>query len=182
MYLDKEEIKFATLYTIKQYKAPLSMSRIYEILTWDKKVMDYFDLSEALMELIEDGYVLKKYYRNEEAFSLTEKGADTHEFFKDRIPYSIRLKIDEAIGKLRFDEVADPNAVSAEVLPLNNSQYAVRFSILDDKNVMLEMSLNMGTKLQAEDTAKYLRDNAKAVYEGIIGLCVPDNKKQQKEV
>ena len=85
MYLDKEEIKFAVLYTIKQYKAPISMSRIYEILTWEKGVMDYFDLSEALMELTEDGYILNKYYRNEEAYSLTEMGADTHNFFKDRV-------------------------------------------------------------------------------------------------
>lgn len=179
MYLDREEMKFAVLYTVKQYKAPISMSRIYEILTWDKEVMEYFDLSQALMELIEDGYILKKYYRNEEAYSLTEKGADTHEFFKDRIPYSIRVRIDEAIGKLRFDEVADPNAVRVEVLPVNDRQYAVRFSVLDDKNLMLEMSLNMGAKWQAEESAAYVRENAARIYGEIVKLCIPESKKEQ---
>ena len=48
MYLEKEEMKFAALYTVKQYKAPLSMSRIYEILTWDGQVMEYFDLAAVL--------------------------------------------------------------------------------------------------------------------------------------
>jgi len=180
MYLDKEEIKFATLYTIKQYKAPISMSRIYEILTWEKGVMDYFDLSEALMELTEDGYILNKYYRNEEAYSLTEMGSDTHNFFKDRIPYGIRLKIDAAIGKLRFDEVSDPNAVRAEVVPINNFQYGVRFSVLDSKTEMLTMTLNTGTKLRAELTAEYMNENAKTVYEKIVEICMM-NGNERKE-
>lgn len=178
MYLDKEEMKLATLYTIRQYKVPLNMSRIYEILTWDREVMEYFDLSEALMELLEDGYILKKFYRDEEAYSLTEKGIDAHKYFNDRIPYSIRVRIDEAIGKLHFDEVADPNAVRAEVFPLNDSQYAVKLCILDNKNVMLEMSLNMGTRFQAEETAKYLKENAKDIYTEIVKICVPKNDKE----
>lgn len=177
MYLDKEEMKFAALYTIKQYKAPLNMSRIYEILTWDREVMEYFELSEVLMELLEDGYILKKYYRNEEAYSLTEKGADAHKFFNERIPYSIRKRIDDAIGKLRFEEVADPNAIRAEVVPVADNQYAVRFSILDNKNLMLELSLNMGTNPQAQDTAAYLKENAREVYQEILKICVPENKK-----
>ena len=174
MYLDKEEMKFAVLYTVKQYKAPISMSRIYELLTWDKGVMEYFELSEVLLELVEDGYVLCKYYRNEEAYSLTEKGADTHEFFKNRVPYSIREKIDDAIGKIHFDEVSDPNAVRAEVVPLNELQYGVRLSIFDSKNLMLEMTLNTGTKWQAEETAVYIKENAGKVYGEIVKLCIPD--------
>ncbi len=175
MYLDKEEMKFAALYTIKQYKAPLGMSRIYEILTWDREVMEYFDLSEVLMELSEDGYILKKYYRNEEACWLTEKGAEAHKFFNDRIPFSIRKKIDDAIGKLRFDEVADPNAISAEAIPITDNQYAVRFCILDDKTPMLEMTLNTGTKLQAQNTAEYMKKNAKEIYNSIVKICTEEN-------
>ena len=62
MYLDKEEKKFAVLYAVKQFKAPISMSLTYEIFTWDKEIMEYFDLSEALAELLEGGYIQQKFY------------------------------------------------------------------------------------------------------------------------
>ena len=172
MYLDKEEMKFAVLYTVKQYKAPISMSRIYEILTWDKDVMDYFELSEVLAELVEDGYLLNKYYRNEEAYSLTDKGEDAHIFFSERVPFSIRARIDDAIGKIHFDEVSDPNAVRAEVVPLNETQYGVRFSVFDNKNLMLEMTINTGTKWQAEETAAKMKENAQNIYGEIVKLCM----------
>lgn len=174
MYLEKEEIKFAVVYTVKRYKAPLSMSRIYEILTWDKAVMEYFDLSEALMELTEDGYIFKKFYRNEESFCLTEKGRDAYLFFRSRIPYSIRARIDSAIGTVKYTELADPNAVRAEVTLAAEEQYAVRCCISEDKVPMLELSLNVGTKPLAEHTAAYFKANADKIYEEILKLCVPE--------
>ncbi len=179
MYLEKEEIKFAVVYTVKQYKAPLSMSRIYEILTWDKEVMEYFDLSEALMELSEDGYIYKKYYRNEEAFCLTEKGREAYLYFKSRVPFSIRARIDNAIGTVKYTELADPNAVRAEVSLAAEEQYAVRCCITEDRVPMLELSLNVGTKPQAERAAAYFKENADLIYKEILKLCVPEVKREK---
>lgn len=182
MYLEKEEMKFAVLYTVKQYKAPISMSRIYEILTWDKEVMEYFDLSESLMELLEDEYIHKKFYRDEESFCLTQKGIDANVYFTKRVPYSIRRRIDDAIGGIRYSELADPNAVRAEVFTAAEGQYTARCCILDNNSPILELSLNLGTKVQAEDTAEYFKKNADEIYKGILKLCVPElNKKKNKE-
>ncbi len=176
MFLEKEEIKFAVVYTIWQYKAPISMSRIYEILTWDKEVMEYFELSEALMELLEDEYILKKYYRNEEAFCLSENGEDAYLYFKSRIPTSIKNRIDSAIGEIKYAELADPNAIRAEVVLAAKEQYTARCCILDGKVPMLELSLNMGTKPQAEDAAEYFKENADEIYKKILELFVPEMK------
>ena len=74
MYLEKEEMKFAALYAIRQFKAPMQEHILYEIFTWDKEIMEYFDLSGALMELLEGGYIVKKFYRNVEALALTQSG------------------------------------------------------------------------------------------------------------
>ena len=179
MYLEKEEIKFAVVYTIKQYKAPLSMSRIYEILTWDKEVMEYFDLSEALLELSEDDYIYKKYYRNEESFCLTDKGKDAYLYFKSRVPYSIRARIDSAIGTIKYDELADPNAVTAEAVLAAREQYMARCCIIDDKIPMLELSLNVGTREQAKRTAEYIKKNADRIYKEILKLCLPEVNKEE---
>ena len=173
MYLEKEEMKFAAVYAIKQYKAPIAVSRIYEIFTWDKEIMEYFDLSGVLAELMEDKYIYEKYYR--ESLCLTERGEEAYTFFKNRIPYSIRERIDSAIGRIKYDEIADPNAVKAEVVLAAEEQYMAKCSINENKVPILELSLNMGKRSQAKKVAEYFKKNADRIYEEILKLCVENN-------
>lgn len=174
MYLEKEEMKFAAVYAIRQYKAPMSESRLYEIFTWDKDIMEYFDLSGVLAELLEDEYIFKKFYRNEEALCLTEKGESAHLFFKERVPYSIRERIDSAIGKIKYDELADPNAIRAEVILAAEEQYMAKCSINENKVPIMELSLNMGKRIHAQKVADYFKNNADRIYEEILRLCTED--------
>ena len=57
MFLEKEEMKFIVLYVLKQYKAPITSDAFYEILTWDKEIMGFFDAAEKLSELIGDAWL-----------------------------------------------------------------------------------------------------------------------------
>jgi hypothetical protein len=174
MYLEKEEKKFAALYAIRQYKAPIQESRLYEIFTWDKNIMEYFDLSDVLAELLEDGYIVKKYYRNEKSLALTDKGGSTFLYFKDRVPYSIRERIDSAIGKIKYDELTDPNAICAEVVLAAEEQYMAKCSITENKVPVMELSLNMGKKLYAQKVADYFKEHADQIYEEILKICTED--------
>ncbi len=175
MYLEKEEMKFAALYAIRQYKAPMSESRIFEIFTWDKGIMEYFDLSGVLAELMEDGYIIKKYYRNEEALCLTELGEQADLFFKSRVPYSIRERIDSAIGHIKYNELADPNAIKGEVVLAAEERYMAKCSICENKVPILELSLTMGKKVQAQRVANYFKEHADEIYEGILRLCTEED-------
>lgn len=175
MYLKNEEMKFAAVYAIKHYKAPMSLERIYELFTWDKEIMEYFDLAAVLDELLEDGYIYQKYYRNEEALCLTERGEEAYLFFKNRIPYSVRERIDSAIGRVKYDEIADPNAIRAEVVFAAREQYMAKCSIVENKIPVMELSLNMGKKSEAVRVAEYFKKNADKIYEGVLKLCV-ENK------
>lgn len=171
MYLEKEEMKFAAVYAIRQYKAPIAESRLYEIFTWDKEIMEYFDLSASLAELLEDGYIIKKFYRNEEALCLSDKGDEAFLFFKERVPYSIRARIDSAIGRIKYDELADPNAIRGEVVLAAEEQYMAKCSIIENKVPVLELSLTMGKKVQAQKVADYFKKNADRIYEEILKIC-----------
>ena len=170
MYLEKEEMKFTAVYAIKQYKAPIFESLLYEIFTWDKEIMEYFDLAEVLAELIEDGYVCKKFYRNQEALCLTQKGDQAYLYFKSRIPASIRERIDTAIGRIKYDEVADPNAVLVDVSFAADEQYMAKCRIMEDKVPLMELNINMGSRAHAQRAADYFKKNAKQIYEDILKL------------
>ena len=174
MYLEKEEMKFAVVYAIKQYKVPMGTTIIYEMFTWEKNIMEYFDLSEVISELLEDGYIYKKFYRNEESFCLAERGESAYLYFKERIPYSIRTRINEAIGRIKYDELIDPNAVRAEVVLASEEQYMAKCSIIDNKVPVLELSINMGKRVQAERVADYFKKNSQKIYDEILKLCTQD--------
>ena len=170
MYLEKDEMKFAIIYTLRKNIAPMGMEVLCEVLTWEKEVMGYFELASMLSELIEDGYVERTHYRNRESFMLTSKGNDTYSFFAERVPRSIRRRIDSAIGEQKFDEQVNPNAVIAEVMPFGRGEHIVRLEILEDNKLIFELEINMPTLAEADKAAAALKANSDDVYSAVVKI------------
>lgn len=174
MFLEKEEMKFIVLYAIEQYRAPITSETFYEIIIWDKDIMSFFDAAAALSELVTDKYIEKTYYKNEQCYVLTEAGKKAIELLGERFPKSIQKRIDDAIGKRKYDTLSAPNAVYGEVLPLNHKDFAARLTFMEEHTPMFELSLNAGAKAQAEAVVKYFKEHSKEVYEGILKTCIPE--------
>ena len=172
MFLEPDEMKFAILFTLKKYEAPISMPKLCDILTWDKQVMQYFDVAIMLNELIDDGFVESKFYRDERAFELNEKGSDTNDFFSERIPPSVRRRIEKAVSELKFDEQYNPNSVSTEVLPVAPHQYMTALTMLDSNTPMLELKIHTGSRSDSEKAAKILKEEADDIYKSIINRII----------
>lgn len=170
MFLERDEMKFAILYTLKQNIEPMNMADLCEILTWEKEVMGYFDLAVMLHELIEDGYVIKKFYRDEEAFTLSQKGIDTNEFFFTRVPASIRGKIDAAVHQMKYDSQVDPNAVITDVIPVAHGRYMAALQILDAGSPLLELRIDLGSRGNAARGAGQMKKKAEVIYQSVLQL------------
>lgn len=168
MFLERDEMKFAILYTLKRYVEPATMPQLSEVLTWDNKVMGYFDLAIMLNELIEDGYIEKTYYRNVEAFYMSEKGKDTNSFFFERIPASIRKHIEDTVATLKYQDQVDPHAIKSEILPVAPQQYMASLQMLDGGSPLLELQIFAGSKAEADHAAKVLKSQAADIYKSII--------------
>ncbi len=169
MFLNRDEMKFAILYTLKRYVEPVSMPRLSEVLSWDsQEVMGYFELSELMNELTEDGYTESTFYLGDICYSLSEKGKDTNDFFFERVPKSIRQRIVKAVQTIKFDQQADPNAIQTEILPTAPQQYMASLRMLDAGDPILELKLFAGSRAQAEKAAKSLRKNAQEIYWDLI--------------
>lgn len=174
MFLENDEMKFISLYALKRYQAPITSETFYEILTWDKEIMGFFDAASAMDELLSGGYVEKTFYRNKECYSLSKDGEKTLELFGEKFPKSIQNRIDDAIGKMRYDKLSAPNASYAEVVPVNHTDYAARLTYLENHTPMLELSLNAGSRKNAERISKHLEEHAKEIYEKVLDMCVPE--------
>ena len=171
MLLKPDEIKFTVLYTLSQYETPISLKDLSLILTWEgTPILEFFELSIALGELIEDDYVKKTFSSNEEKYCLTGKGAETNEFFGNRVPPSVRGFITDTIGAAKFEELANPNRIIGDILPISNKQFMATCSIVDNKTPLLELNLYVGTKSEASRVAKHFKNNAAEIYQQILTL------------
>lgn len=177
MFLEHDEMKFAILYTIEKNAEPITMPELCDILTWEKQVMNYFDLALMLNELIDDGFVESKFYRDERSFSLSGKGAETNSFFFERVPPSIRKRIDAIIAEKKFEEQTNPNAVFTEILPVAPHQYMACLNMLDANLPMLEVKVHAGSRLDAERAAKTLKNQSSEIYKLIIEKIEAENEK-----
>lgn len=164
MFLENDEMKFAILYTLKVYTYPLSLEKLARVLTWDEEVMSYFDLTILLSELIEDKFIERLYYLNEECVKLTELGLDTDEFFSKRIPLSIRQRIKETAARDNFDEKTNPNAVLSDILPVSVNRYMTELKILDAGSPILELKMEIGQKAQAEKARDVFKKKSQEIY------------------
>ena len=176
MFLDYDEMKFTILYTLEKFVEPISMPQLCDILAWEKQVMNYFDVSVTLNELIEDGFAESKFYRDERAFLLTEKGAETNKFFFERIPKSVRNRIDSAISAVKFSEQLDPNSVNSEIIPIAPHQYMAALSMLDANTPMLEVKIHSGNRSDSEKAARILKDNADEIYKYLIEMIMNESQ------
>ncbi len=174
MYLEKEEMKFIVLYVLKKYKAPINSDTFYEILTWDKEIMGFFDAAETLSELVSDNYIAKTFYKNESCYALTDDGDRAIELFAERFPKSVQNRIDAAIGKMKYDALSDPDAVYAEVFPATHKDFTAHLTYYREHIPMLEIRLNAGSKAQAESVAKYFKENSDEIYKEILKICIPE--------
>lgn len=168
MFLEHDEMKFAILYTIEKNVEPITMPELCDILTWEKQVMNYFDLALMLNELIEDGFVDSKFYRDERSFVLSERGAETNSFFFERVPPSIRNRISKVIAERKYEEQLNPNSVSTEIIPIAPHQYMAAVTMLDANLPMLELKVYAGSRADAERAAKKLAAGSEEIYKDIV--------------
>lgn len=168
MFLEHDEMKFAILYTLDKYVEPITMPDLCDILAWEKQVMNYFDVALMLNELIEDGFVESKYYRDERAFVLSERGKETNSFFFERVPGSVRKRIDSAVSEIKFEEQYNPNAVMTEIVPIAKHQYMASLNMLDANVPLLELRINAGSRMAAERAAKILEKQAEDIYRSVV--------------
>lgn len=164
MFLKKDEMKFAILYTLKVYGHPLSLEKLSELLTWDEEVMSYFDLTILLSELIEDEFIERLYYLNAECVELTQKGSEANEFFFKRIPTSIRERLKGFADRDCFDEKTNPNATLSDIIPIAHNRYMASLTMLDGGTPILELKLDVGHRSEASRVSKILKKNADQIY------------------
>ena len=164
----KSEIRLLICYIICKIDSGITKNQLTEILC-RKSLANYFEISQALSEVIRNGNIRSDFDENgEEILSPTELGKANTAQLEDDLPYTVKeTALNAAVEMMtRFKRERENNI---EIVPHGNG-YDVTVSVMDGDDRLLSVTLFVADSEQAQAVKeKFLRDPVK-FYSTVVAL------------
>ncbi len=141
---------------------PLTNGQISEFIL-DKEYTTYFTLQQAISDMVESGFIREESTHNRTLYHLTEDGTNTIQYFKSNISPAIRADIDSFIKEKAY-ELKNEVAVKADFYQNNTNDYFVRCQIFEGDTALIDLTINVPTKQEAETVATNWSNKNQEIY------------------
>lgn len=158
--------KLIVLYMLEKVDFPLTNGQISEFIL-DKGYTSYFTLQQAISEMVESGFIREEATHNRTMYHLTEEGTDTIQYFKSNISPAIRREIDTFISEKAY-ELKNEVAVKSDFYPNNANEYSVRCQIFEGAAALIDLTISVPTKDEAETVANNWNRRHQEIYAQIM--------------
>lgn len=165
---DKIDVKLITLFIIENFKIPVPNSFIVDTLMLEPFV-NYFDLQQQMAELEEEEFVTYYTEDSDKFYSITKKGAQALEFFRVRIPKTVRERLLRAI-KIKVKDLKNALSIRADYSKANDIEYTVSLGISEGNFEMFGLSLSVGDELMAKKICAAFKNNPQALYSEFLSV------------
>lgn len=158
--------KLIILYLLDRVSFPMSNAQLSEFIL-DKEYTDYFTIQSALSELDETGFLKVKTIRNTSLYQITEEGRKTLSYFINRISPAIREEIDSFLNEHSY-ELRNEVSTPADYYRTDSGEYAARCRVLEKDSVLIDLTLTVPVKEQAEAICSHWREKSQSLYASIM--------------
>ena len=158
--------KLIVLYMLEKVDFPLTTSQISEFIL-DKGYTTYFKLQETLSEMVESGLLRVETTHNRTLYHLTENGAETIQFFKNKISTAIQNDIDEFLKEKRYD-LKEEVAIKSDYYLITNHEYEVRCQIVENGFSLIDLKITVPTEIEAETIASNWSRESQKIYSSLL--------------
>ncbi len=159
----KEEIKFLILTCMAYLPFPVSFAAIVDLCTWCDDGFDYFELSEAFSELQNTHHIEKSLEGELEVFCITEKGHQTAQAFRNRLPSTVReaaeLSALRVVRKIRQDA-----QISTSTEQCGEKDYVVHLTMQD----VFSVQMHVVSPAQASYLESHFQKHAEDMYQQLL--------------
>ena len=145
---------------------PLTTSQISEFIL-DKGYTTYFKLQETLSEMVESGLLRVETTHNRTLYHLTENGAETIQFFKNKISTAIQNDIDEFLKEKKYD-LKEEVAIKSDYYRNTNHEYEVRCQIVENGFSLIDLKITVPTEIEAETIASNWSRESHKIYSSLL--------------
>ena len=147
---------------------PLSNTQISNFFL-EQEYTDYFRVQEVIGNLVDSGLILAVPTHSNTQYSLTAAGKETLGFFKDKISDGILRDIQKFFEENRI-QFRQENSVVADYYKTTQQDYAVRCQVRSDGRAVIDLTLAVKTREQAEAICHQWKNKNEDVYAYLMDL------------
>lgn len=158
--------KLIILFMLDRVDFPLTTSQLSQFIL-DKGYTNYFSFQQALNELEEAGFIRSELIRNTTQFHLTQEGKEALDLFDYKISPAIK---DDIYAYFEAEKINLRNEVEifATYYPAKHDEYMVQCTILERKETLLDIKLNVPSLDQATMICDSWQEKSNAVYDYLV--------------
>lgn len=158
--------KLIILFMLDRVDFPLTTSQLSQFIL-DKGYTNYFNFQQALNELEEAGFIHSEFIRNTTQFHLTQEGKEALELFDYKISAAIK---DDIYAYFAAEKINLRNEVEiyATYYPAKRNEYTVQCTILERKETLLDIKLNVPSLEQATFICDTWQEKSSSIYDYLI--------------
>ncbi len=154
--------KLMNLYMLKQVNFPLTNAQLTDFFL-EHEYTTYFTLQQVLNELLESGLIKTHSNHNSTRYEITREGEETLEFFGKNISQAIIDDMDQYLKDNRI-KIRNEAGVLADYYKSTSQDFVVHMEIREGKSSLMELSLSVPTREQAEAMCSQWQGKSPEVY------------------
>ena len=166
MYFNDVQIRLIILYTLRSFNVSMTEENLQETLVWSG-ILDYFTMIDFILDMMKLEMVTVITVDGEQRYDVSKKGLEVVLLFKDKIPPSIRDRID-AVAEETLSKMARGREIVADIVPIDRKKYLAKCGIYESGVPLLEINIFAGTRAHAEEISKRFENEAADLYKIIL--------------
>lgn len=166
------DLKLLVLYIMSKAAGPLTFWQLLDLALCDAGV-DYFSLTQAVGHMVETGQLAKE----EERYSITEKGRRNSEICENSLPYSVRMHCDENLVKVN-EALRRKAQVQSKILDNEDGTCTLHLQFNDVGTPLLQLDLLVPGPTQAIAMARTFEREPSEFYHGVTALLIRTDEEE----
>ncbi len=160
--------KLTILYMLDKAGFPLSNTQISNFFL-EQEYTDYFRVQEVIGDLVNADLINFESTHSNTQYTLTAAGRETLGFFKDKITDGIENDVKSFFERNKL-EFRQENFILADYYKTTNQNYDVRCQVRSDSTTVLDLTLAVKTKEQAEAICNNWKNSNEDVYAYLMDI------------
>lgn len=170
--VNRDDIKMLICYMLDVVGSPVSKRMIGDVMQ-EEELANYFEVMNAISELIEIGNLEETVEGDEEILTLTERGRSAVEVLAMDIPKTVReTAVKSLVHFMTLERNARENEV--QITPRDDGGYDVAFTLKDHDFPMMELKIYVADRDQAETLKHNFVEDPVRIYSSILAALMVD--------
>jgi len=162
---NRNEIKLLICFLARALDKPLTKNQL-NIVMQEHGLANYFEVNQALGELLKSGNITTKFDGDEEYLYLAERASSSVETLEEDLPKSVKEKaLNSAVNLLTRERRERENNIEVEAL---ENGYNVTFTLSDKGDLLMRLTIFAADIEQVNTIRKGFLDDPVRLYSGII--------------